>query len=115
MADTYLSASSSTRTSSSFTLTASRPFPSKNSSTRPGVPIAISAPVSKNLFTSSAGEESEETRSNGGGLFGTSVAELVYTTVRDVTATAVNRPYRRYGRVKLAENRVYLRGKLPAA
>ena len=48
----YLSASSRTSTSSSFTLTSVFPLPSRNSSTRPGVPIIISAPESKNRWTS---------------------------------------------------------------
>ena len=64
----HRSASSNTSTSNSLTLTTPAPLPSKNSSTRPGVPITISDPFSKNLEISWAGVESvPETRSNGGG------------------------------------------------
>jgi hypothetical protein len=45
----YLSASSRTKISSSLTLTRAAPRPRRNSSMRPGVPITISADVSKNL------------------------------------------------------------------
>lgn len=68
---THRSASSSTRTSSSFTLTEFLPFPNRNSSTRPGVPMIISAPVDKNLSMSCAVVDwLEETSNNGGGYRG---------------------------------------------
>jgi len=64
----YRSASSNTSTSNSLTLTTPARLPSKNSSTRPGVPITTSDPFSKNLEVSWVGVESvPETRSNGGG------------------------------------------------
>ena len=66
--ETNLSASSRTSTSSSFVLTTSLPFPRRNSSIRPGVPIIISAPVSIKRFKSCAGEDSdEEIRRSGSG------------------------------------------------
>lgn len=43
----YRSASSNTRTSNSRVLTMSFPFPNRNSSIRPGVPITISAFVDR--------------------------------------------------------------------
>lgn len=49
---TYRSASSRTRTSSSFTFTALRPLPRRNSSIRPGVPTITSAPEDRNRSTS---------------------------------------------------------------
>lgn len=64
----YLSASSSTSTPSSFVLTTVLPLPIRNSSIRPGVPITISAPVSRNRCISCAVEDwSDEMRRRGGG------------------------------------------------
>ena len=66
----HRSASSSTNTSSSVTLTTFLPFPRRNSSTLPGVPITISAPVERKRCISCAGEVSEETMSRGDGCSG---------------------------------------------
>ena len=68
----YRSASSSTSTSNSRVLTTSFPFPSRNSSIRPGVPMTISAFVDKKRVMSWLGDESEEeiNRSGGGYVAG---------------------------------------------
>ena len=68
---THLSASSRTNTSNSLTLTVARPFPSKNSSIRPGVPMTMSAAVDRKRSMSCSGDDCcEETNKRAGGSEG---------------------------------------------